>query len=196
MLGFKKGWITVLAGCMSSGKTEELLRLLRRSEIAGANYVIFKNRIDTREDGGIKSRSSSKVVPSTVISNPYEIMSYLDSHPDVDIVAIEEIQFFNKDLLSVMRSLSNRGMRVYATGLNQDFRGEPFETTAFAMAMADKVILLTAVCKKCKQNKATKTQRLLEGEPAPYNSPLIQVGGDESYEARCIDCHEVPGNPY
>ena len=192
---FKRGWITVISGCMSSGKTEELFRLLRRIQIADSKYIIFKHDIDIRNDKGVKSRSSNKVEPAISVSNPYEILEYLKDK-DYDTVAIEEVQFFTKDILSVIRTLSNQGKRVYITGLNQDFRGEPFEVTALTMSLADKVIPLTAICKKCKQNKATRTQRLINGEPAPYNSPVIQVGGDESYEARCIDCHEVPGNPY
>lgn len=198
MKGFKKGWITVLAGCMSSGKTEELMRLLRRNVIADAEYVIFKHTIDVRDGEHVKSRCAKETIPAIVVDNPYEILKSMEKpeNKNKDIVAIEEVQFFSKDILNVVRMLSNKGYRIYLTGLNQDFRGEPFEVTALAMAIADKIIYLTAICKKCKSNKATRTQRFIDGKPAPYNSPIIQVGGDESYEARCIDCHEIPESPY
>ena len=184
----KVGRLHVIAGCMSSGKTGELIRLLSRHAVVGDTVVIYKHAVDSRDGTKARSRLGTEM-EARVVGSAEEI--------DADgcrVVAIEEAQFFGEELVAVVRRLLREGNLVYATGLNQDFRGEPFGAMPELLAFADEISLLTAICQKC-HGVGTRTQRIIGGRPAPWESPLIFVGGADYYEARCPDCHEVPGRP-
>lgn len=184
----KVGRLHVIAGCMSSGKTGELIRLLSRHSVIGDTMVIYKHSVDSRDGCKARSRLGTEM-EAVVVSDPSEIEAH-----DCSVVAIEEAQFFGDGLVPVVQRLLAEGRRVYVTGLNQDFRGEPFGVMPVLMALADEMSLLTAICQKC-HGVATRTQRVIDGKPASWDSPLILVGGGDFYEARCPDCHEVPGRP-
>jgi thymidine kinase len=182
------GRLHVIAGCMSSGKTGELIRLLSRHRIAGDSVVIYKHAVDSRD--GCKARSRLGMeMEAEVVAASCDITG-----SGFDIVAIEEGQFFDEGLTATVRRLLREGHIVYVTGLAQDFRGEPFGVMPDLLALADEISLLTAICQKC-HGVGTRTQRIIDGQPAPWDSPLILVGGADCYEARCPDCHEVPGRP-
>lgn len=187
---YTHGWVHLIAGCMFCGKTDEMLRLLRRFSIAGRQVVLIKPRLDTRTDRvTVISRSGAKHQAVTV-DDSSEIEAAVG---DADIVAIEEAQFFDERLPDVVEQLAAAGKQVVVTGLDRDFRGIPFGTMPRLLALADQVTKLTAICMLCGE-PATRTQRLIDGEPAPADSPLILIGGlaDETYEARCRLHHEVP----
>ncbi len=182
------GRLHVIAGCMSSGKTGELIRLLSRHSVIGDRIVVYKHSVDVRDGSKARSRLGTEW-EARVVDGPKEI-----SGESCRVVAIEEAQFFGEGLVPAVRRLLDEGRLVYVTGLNQDFRGEPFGVMPTIMALADEISLLTAICQRC-HGVATRTQRLIDGKPAPWDSPLILVGGADYYEARCPDCHEVPGRP-
>lgn len=184
----KVGRLHVIAGCMSSGKTGELIRLLSRHRIAGDSVVLYKHEVDSRD--GCKARSRLGMEMEAVVVGGSEGIT----GEGAEVVAIEEGQFFDAGLVSVVRRLLREGHTVYVTGLAQDFRGEPFGVMPELLALSDEVSLLTAICQKC-HGVGTRTQRIIDGEPAPWDSPLILVGGADCYEARCPDCHQVPGRP-
>jgi thymidine kinase len=188
---YTHGWVHVIAGCMFCGKTDEMLRLLRRFSIAGRRVILVKPRLDTRTDAvTVVSRSGAQHEAVTVDASS-EIEPAVEA---ADIVAVEEAQFFDPDLPDVVERLASMGKQVVVTGLDRDFRGVPFGTMPRLLALADQVTKLTAICVVCGE-PATRTQRLIDGVPAPADSPLIVIGGmgDETYEARCRLHHEVPG---
>ncbi len=182
------GRLHVIAGCMSSGKTGELIRLLSRHAVTGDSIVIYKHAVDSRDGDKARSRLGTEMEARVVVR-----AEEIDSD-GCRVVAIEEGQFFGDELADVVRRLLADGRLVYVTGLNQDFRGEPFGVMPAVMSLADEMSLLTAICQGC-HGVATRTQRVIDGEPAPWDSPLILVGGADYYEARCPDCHDVPGRP-
>ena len=182
------GRLHVIAGCMSSGKTGELIRLLSRHAVVGDCVVIFKHSVDSRDGSKARSRLGTEM-EARVVGTAEEI-----EPGECRVVAIEEAQFFGEELVPIVRRLLERGHLVYATGLAQDFKGEPFGAMPTLLALADDITLLTAICQKC-HGVGTRTQRIIDGQPAPWDSPLIWVGGADYYEARCPDCHEVPGRP-
>ncbi|MHB1341804.1 MAG: thymidine kinase [Coriobacteriia bacterium] len=182
------GRLHVIAGCMSSGKTGELIRLLSRHAVIGDPIIIYKHRVDSRDGSMARSRMGTEM-EARVVDSALEI-----DGEGCRVIAIEEAQFFGEELAGVVRDLLKKRHLVYVTGLNQDFRGEPFGVMPTLMALADEISLLTAICQKC-HGVATRTQRIVDGAPAPWDSPLILVGGADYYEARCPDCHDVPGRP-
>jgi thymidine kinase len=187
---YTSGWVHVICGCMFCGKTDEMLRLLRRFAIAGRQVVLVKPRVDTRTaEQAVVSRSGAQHVAVTVD----ESSEIEDVVGNADIVAVEEGQFWDDGLPEVVERLADAGKQVLVTGLDQDYRGHPFGPMPRLMALADQVTKLTAICMVCGE-PATRTQRLIDGLPAPADSPLIMVGGmgDEKYEARCRLHHEVP----
>jgi thymidine kinase len=187
---YTSGWVHVICGCMFCGKTDEMLRLLRRFSIAGRRVILVKPRLDTRTDEvTVVSRSGAQHQAVTV-GKADEIEAVVG---DADIVALEEGQFFDEALPEVVERLADAGKQVLVTGLDRDFRGIPFGPMPRLMALADQVTKLTAICVLCGE-PATRTQRLIDGVPAPADSPLIVIGGmgDETYEARCRLHHEVP----
>jgi len=187
---YTAGWVHVICGSMFGGKTDEMLRPLRRFAIAGRQVVLVKPRVDTRTaDESVVSRSGAQHAAVSVDTSA-EVEAVVGN---ADIVAIEEGQFWDDGLPEVVERLADAGKQVVVTGLDQDYRGNPFGPMPRLMALADQVTKLTAICMVCGE-PATRTQRLIDGLPAPIDSPLIMVGGmgDEKYEARCRLHHEVP----
>lgn len=187
------GWIELICGSMFSGKTEELLRRIRRAEIARKKIQIFKPQLDDRF--GLERVASHNGVARDDAVVAADARAILDGvHAQSEIVAIDEVQFFDWTIADVCTELADRGKRVILAGLDQDFRGEPFGPMPLLMALAEQVDKFQAICVVCGA-AASRTQRLIDGRPARYDDPIILVGGSESYEARCRDCHRVPGKP-
>ena len=184
------GWIEVIAGVMFSGKSEELIRRVRRAIIARKRVQVFKSHLDGRYTGiyAISSHDgrSAEAVP---VDSSAQIAQCLD--PMAQVIAIDEAQFLDDSIVDLTASLAARGRRVILAGTDTDFRGEPFGPMPQLMAVAEVVDKLHAICVLC-GSPASRNQRLVEGRPARYDSPVIQVGGTESYEARCRACHQVP----
>lgn len=186
------GWIEIICGSMFSGKTEELIRRVRRAEIARQRVQVFKPKIDDRYALTQVASHDGMQYEANVIERASEILELLK--PDTTVVAIDEAQFFDWAVADVARLLADRGLRVMITGLDLDFRGEPFGPMPLLMAEAEMVDKLHAICVVCGA-PASRTQRLINGQPANYTDPIILVGASEVYEARCRDCHQVPGRP-
>lgn len=191
MLYFKReGWIEFICGSMFSGKSEELIRRIKRAGYAKQQVQVFKPLIDNRySDVAVVSHNGSQIKAEPV-HNSSEILEKTDAKTSV--VAIDEIQFFDAGIVQVCDKLADSGKRVICAGLDLDFRGEPFGPSPLLLARAEFVTKLQAICIKC-GNPASRTQRLINGQPASYNDPIIKIGASESYEARCRHCHEVPG---
>jgi thymidine kinase len=187
------GWIELVCGSMFSGKTEELLRRIRRTEIARKQIQVFKPRIDSRY-GVTRVASHNGVAHDDVhvVAQARDLLELI--RPETEVVAVDEVQFFDAAIADVCDELANRGMRVIVAGLDQDFRGEPFGPMPEMMARAERIDKLHAICVVCGAS-ASRTQRLIDGRPARYDDPVILVGGSERYEARCRNCHDVPGHP-
>ncbi len=194
----KKGNLSVICGPMFSGKSRELIRLIHIAEIAGQKTVVFKPRIDTRYSHSDVSSHDGIKKDAHAVETASEVLSILAGYAHVpQVVAIDEAQFFDRGITAVCLGLVDRGRRVVVAGLDRNFRGEPFGSMPDLLACADEVLKLRAVCMHCKDPRVTATlpQRFVDGQPAPYDSPEVMVGGAEAYEARCLDCHEVPGKP-
>lgn len=189
---YRPGYIEVISGCMFAGKTEELIRRIKVLEFAKKNVLVFKPALDNRySDTKVVSHGGS-AVDSIVVENAVAILDYV--RDDTDVVAIDEVQFFDKEIMLVCDYLAKKGVRVMAAGLDTDFRAEPFGVMPQLITDAEFVTKLTAVCMKCGA-PATRTQRLVNGLPASYHDPIILVGASESYEARCRHCHVVLDKP-
>jgi len=174
---------------MYAGKTEELLRRIRRIEYAKKDIIVFKPKIDNRysenevvSHNNTRTKSFNVVVPKDI----YEIVGTRLPYA----IAIDEIQFFDREILEVCDFYASRGIRVICAGLDTDFRGEPFGVMPELLARAEYVTKLNAICQVC-GGIATRTQRLINGEPADYDDPIVLIGAKESYEARCRHCHKV-----
>jgi thymidine kinase len=185
------GWIELICGSMFSGKTEELIRRLVRAEIARQKVRVFKPALDTRYKEDKVSSHSGKYYEATVVENAAQVATLLAE--DVEVVAIDEVQFFDWTVAGLCERLANEGRRVILAGLDMDFRGEPFGPMPLLMAQAEAVDKLQAICMVCGA-PASRTQRLIDGRPANYDDPVIMVGASEVYEARCRQHHEVPRN--
>lgn len=183
------GSLTVITGSMFSGKTEELIRRIRRALYARRSVQVFKHALDTRSD--LTEIRSHNGVPheALAVSTAEELLEAVDA--GTDVVAIEEAQFFGEGIVEACRRLADSGHQVIAAGLDMDFRGRPFGPMPALLAEADEVVKLRAICARCGRD-ASRSQRLIDGEPAPASAPTILVGAQESYEARCRHCHEVP----
>lgn len=184
----KKGWVEVITGPMFAGKTEELIRRVKRMEYAKKHYLIFKPAIDTRYAKDEVVSHNKKSLGAISISHGSDIKRYLKK--DTQAVVIDEVQFFDDSLVKYVQELAGQGLRVICAGLDTDFRGEPFGIVGPLMAVAEQVTKLTAICSECGTD-ATRTQRIIDGKPAYYDDPTILVGANDSYEARCRCCHEV-----
>lgn len=183
------GWIELVCGSMFSGKTEELIRRVRRAKIARQQVQVFKPAIDTRYTTEAVTSHNGLGVEAVPVQSAAEIEQQI--RPETSVVAIDEVQFFGWEITELCEKLADQGRRVIAAGLDMDFRGEPFGPMPVLMAQAERVEKLQAICVVC-GNPASRTQRLINGEPAAYDEPVILVGGSESYEARCRRCHQVP----
>ena len=189
---YREGWIEVICGCMFAGKTEELIRRINVLSYARKNILVFKPKIDDRySTTEIASHAGSKV-PCIVISEAKEILNHVNY--DTDVVAIDEVQFFDEDVVDICEYLADSGLRVMVAGLDKDFRGEPFGVLPDLLTRAEFVTKLTAVCAKCGV-PATRTQRIINGKPASFNDPIVLVGAKEAYEPRCRHCHEIVEKP-
>ena len=184
------GWVEVIAGVMFSGKSEELMRRVRRATIARKRVQVFKSHLDDRYAGLLAiSSHDRRTVEAVPVDSSSQIMLRLD--PTAQVIAIDEAQFLDAGIVQVAGTLADRGRRVILAGLDTDFRGEPFGVMPQLMAVAEVVDKLHAICVMC-GSPASRNQRLIEGKPAAYNSPTIMVGAADSYEARCRACHVVP----
>ena len=193
-----KGSLTVICGPMFSGKSRELIRTVHIAQIAGQAIALFKAGIDVRYSHSDVASHDGLTMKARAVDNAREIIPLIQRESTMpSVVAIDEGQFFDSGLLAVCIWLRDQGIRVVVAGLDRNFRGEPFGPMPELLAIADEVIKLRAVCMRCKDPRVTATlpQRLIDGKPAPYDSPEILVGGLDTYEARCLDCHEVPGKP-
>ncbi len=186
------GRVEVICGSMFSGKTEELIRRVRRAVIAKQKVQVFKPEVDTRYSIQSVTSHSGQGFEAIPIARSCDILTALK--PDTTVVAIDEVQFFDPEIERVTETLANRGLRVIIAGLDMDFRGEPFGSMPALLCRADEVQKLHAICMVCGEY-ASRTQRLVNGEPARYDDPIILVGAEEAYEARCREHHAVPGRP-
>lgn len=186
--GVHRGHIEVVCGSMFSGKTEELIRRVRRAQIARQKVQVFKPSLDDRYAVTGISTHNGLFVEAVAVDTAQQITALVE--PETDVVAIDEVQFFADEIVTVCESLADRGIRVIVTGLDMDFRGEPFGPVPALMSRAEEVSKLRAICVVCGAT-ASRTQRLIDGRPASYEDPVILVGAAESYEARCRHCHEV-----
>lgn len=186
---YNGGWIEVVCGSMFSGKTEELIRRLRRARIAKQKVQVFKPALDQRYHSEQVASHNGLQWKAMPVGSAREILAHVE--PDTTVVAVDEAQFFDGELSKVCDELARRGMRLIVAGLDMDFRAKPFGPMPALMAEAEEVSKLQAICVECGA-QASRTQRLIDGRPAAYDEPVILVGGSESYEARCRHCHEVP----
>jgi thymidine kinase len=183
------GSIEIITGSMFCGKTDELIRRLRRATIARQKVQVFKPVIDTRFTIEKVTSHAGSEFDALPIQPIREIMDRL--HPSTTVVGIDEAQFFDAEIVPITQQLAERGIRVIIAGLDTDFRGEPFGPMPLLMAKAEVVDKLHAICMVCGES-ACRTQRLVDGRPARYDDPVVIVGAAEMYEARCRQHHEVP----
>jgi len=186
----RDGSVEVITGVMFSGKSEELLRRVRRALIARKTVQVFKSHLDDRY-GGIQRISShdGSAIEAEPVSTSVEVAGRVRA--DTEVVAVDEVQFLDDGIISVVNDLANRGCRVIVSGTDMDFRGLPFGPIGPLLATAELIAKLHAICVVC-GDLATRNQRLIDGVPAPAEGPTIQIGGSQSYEARCRRCHIVP----
>lgn len=186
--GHVGGWIELICGSMFSGKSEELIRRVKRAEIARQKVQVFKPRLDHRYGVEAVSSHNGLQVSAVPVARASDILDQTDA--DTDVVAIDEVQFFDWEIAPVCNTLADHGKRVILAGLDTDFRGEPFGPMPLLMAQAEQVDKLSAICVVCGA-PASRTQRLIDGQPARYDGDIILVGATELYEARCRHCHVI-----
>ncbi|MDC3416784.1 thymidine kinase [Aquibacillus salsiterrae] len=186
------GWVELICGSMFSGKSEELIRRVRRATYGNLTVRVFKPAIDSRySEDSVVSHNGTSIIAKPVDCSD-EIIRNMDE--DVDVVGIDEVQFFDDKIVDVIEQLANNGHRVIVAGLDTDFRGEPFGPVPRIMALSESVTKLNAICPIC-GSPASRTQRLINDRPASYDDPIILVGASESYEPRCRHHHDVPNKP-
>lgn len=188
----QSGWVELICGSMFSGKSEELIRRVRRATFGNLNVRVYKPAIDDRykEDAVVSHNGTS--VTARPVKNSLDILQHVTD--EMDVVGIDEVQFFDEHIVEVVECLADKGIRVIVAGLDTDFRGEPFGKMPDLMALSESVTKLNAICPVC-GSPASRTQRLIDGKPASYDDPVILVGASESYEPRCRHHHEVPNKP-
>lgn len=184
-----QGSVEIITGSMFCGKTEELIRRIRRAVIARQQVQVFKPALDNRYAEEKVTSHNGINFEAYPIKNSIEILEQL--RPDTTVVAIDETQFFDSGIVEVVQQLADRDLRVIVAGLDMDFRGEPFGPMPLLMAKAERVYKLHAICMVCGED-ASRTQRLVDGLPARYDDPVVIVGAAELYEARCREHHQVP----
>lgn len=185
----RSGCIEVICGSMFCGKTEELIRRVRRATIAQQQVQVFKPQLDDRYNLDHVTSHSGQNIGATVIQSAADVLKY--RRQETTVVAIDEVQFLDDEIIAVVKELAQCGVRVILAGLDMDFRGEPFGAVPHLMAIAESVTKLQAICVIC-GDPASHTQRLVDGQPARYDDTVILVGAEESYEARCRKHHQVP----
>jgi thymidine kinase len=186
------GWIEVICGSMFSGKTEELIRRVKRAQIGKQKVQVFKPVIDTRYAPDAVSSHAGNQLGAVRARNAAEVLALVAE--DTHVVALDEVQFFDHAIVDLCQALADAGKRVLCTGLDLDFRGEPFGLMPRLFAVAEHVEKLQAICVCCGA-PGTRTQRLIDGRPAHYEDPVIMIGAAEAYEPRCRACHVVVGRP-
>ena len=182
------GYIEMVVGPMYSGKSEELIRRLKRAKIAKQEVIVFKPSIDNRYSQDDVVSHSGVAIQAIAIDDLGKIEDYIT--PDTQVVGFDEVQFFEKGIIDVAIKLADKGIRVICAGLDMDFKAVPFGVIPELLARAEFIDKLQAVCVKC-GDPATRTQRIIDGKPARYDDPVILVGATESYEARCRKCHQI-----
>lgn len=183
------GWVEVICGPMFAGKSEELIRRIKRIEYAKKKVIVFKPLIDNRYSENEVVSHNKRKTPCYNLKSSKDVMQYIND--EVYAVAFDEVQFMDEGILDVIEKLANQGKRVICAGLDNDFRGEPFSIMPQLLCLAEYVTKLTAICTICGAN-ATRTQRIVNNKPAFYEDPTIIIGASESYEPRCRHCHQVP----
>lgn len=186
------GTLIVITGSMFAGKSEELIRQVRRALYARKKVQVFKSALDNRWDSAAIATHNGVRFEAIPVSSSTEMERLVQ--PDTEVIAIEEVQFFDEGVVNLCNRWANEGKTVIAAGLDQDFRGQPFGFMPTLLALADEVIKLRAICARCGQ-LASKTQRLVDGRPASWDEPTILIGAAEKYEARCRRCHQVLNAP-
>ena len=189
---YSSGWIEVICGCMFAGKSEELIRRINTLEYAKKNIIVFKPLIDDRYSGDEIASHKGNKIRCYSISRSKDILKFIEN--DTDVVAIDEVQFFDENIIPICEMLADKQIRVMVAGLDKDFKGKPFYIMSELLARAEFVTKLSAICVKCGA-PATITQRLVNNKPASYKDPIILIGASESYEARCRHCHIVEDKP-
>jgi thymidine kinase len=182
------GQITVVCGSMFAGKSEELIRLVRRALYAKKRVQVFKHAIDDRYDAvSVVSHPGSRF-DAQPVKNVSDLKARID--PKADVIGIEEAQFFDHHLVRLVEELADSGKEVLVAGLDQDFRRQPFGPMPTLLAIADEVSKVRAICVRCGR-LASHTQRIVDGRPAAWDDPVVLIGATESYEARCRQCYEI-----
>lgn len=189
---FKKGRLEVVCGSMFSGKTEELMRRLKRAEYARQDTLAIKHAFDKRKHHTFIVSHDGREREAFPIEHAAESIATIShlAHDSIEVVGIDEVQFFPDEAVGVIVDLVERGKRVIVAGLDLDFRGEPFGIMPILLSIADEVLKLKAICVKCGKD-SHHTQRVINGFPAKYDDPTVMVGASECYEARCRDCFEI-----
>lgn len=189
MTTLHKGSLEVVCGPMFSGKSEELMRRLRRAKIARQNIITFKHFYDDRHSITCVVSHDGNTLEAAPLQNMNDLLALVTLNQST-VVGIDEVQFFPNEIISVVSQLVHQGKRVIVAGLDLDFRGVPFGCMPILMAIADKVTKLQAICTECGTD-AHFTQRLVNGKPAKYDDPIILIGAQEAYEARCRGCYSI-----
>ena len=184
----KTGSLEIICGSMFSGKSDELIRRLRRCEYAKLQVQVFKHNLDTRVTIEHVRAHNGSMIKATPVANAELLLNYIAQ--DTEIIGIDEIQFFDKNIIEVILKLVKEGKRVIAAGLDLDFRGIPFGPIPVLMAVADKVTKLKAICMRCGQDSHF-TQRLVNNKPAKFNDPIVLIGAEDCYESRCRQCYII-----
>lgn len=186
------GTLIVITGSMFAGKSEELIRQVRRALYARKKVQVFKSALDNRWDSAAIATHNGVRFEAVPVSSSADLERLV--HPDTEVIGIEEIQFFDEGVVTLCERWANEGKTVIVAGLDQDFRGQPFGFMPTLLALADEIVKLRAICARCGQ-LASKTQRLVDGRPASWDEPTILIGAAEKYEARCRRCHKVLNAP-
>jgi thymidine kinase len=187
-----KGSLEVICGSMFSGKSEELIRRLRRAQFAKQKIMVFKHSLDDRKTIKHVISHNSNKIEALAVCNPADILSLMN--PGITVVGIDEVQFFDNSIINVILNLIDNGKKVLVAGLDLDFRGVPFGPMPTLMAIADKTLKLKAICVTCGQD-AHFSQRIVNQAPAKFNDPVILPGAEEYYQARCRNCFVIDRHP-
>ncbi|AUM63022.1 thymidine kinase [Spiroplasma monobiae] len=190
----KKGWIELITGCMFAGKTEEFIRRLKRYKYAKQNVIVFKPAIDDRyskKDIFSHSGMSIESIPVKNSKQLFDIFNEENAKEKIDIIGIDEVQFLDTDVVDIISNIAAEGVIVIVNGLDKDFKNNPFQNVDRLLVEAEYVDKLTSICHSCGGN-ANRTQRIINGEPAKANEPIIVISANEKYEARCRHCYIKP----